>query len=268
MTASADRHRYFAALAWALIASAAGAASAKTLVIAAPDLPPMIDRAGDGREATIVRETLAACGHDVGFHVVPFSRHWQIYRYDPAIDAVTTVPTDLALPGYPSGVYIQYQNGASTLQASRLKISTLGDLTGRAVASFPSAKAILPGLEAAAPRFASYQEFADQLTHSKLLFARRIDAVLADGLIFAEYGRQLILRADHGEVLPFDPHQPERFTAIFPPTPYVMAFRDQGLRDDFDRCFATLSRSGRIDAINRAVVSRYRDTVGDQYLGY
>ena len=71
-----------------------------------------------------------------------------------------------------------------------------------------------------------------------------------------------------GGGLPFDPAQPVQFTAIFPPTPYSMVFRDESLRGDFDRCLAELKEKGRIDAIDKAAVARYSATVGNQYLSF
>lgn len=258
--------------------SAALPAAARPVTILAPELPPMITADGTGREASIIRETLAACGHEAHFKVVPFGRHWNDFR-DTAqvgaqvgaqagaqVDAVTTVPAGMEMPGSRSVPYILYQNGASVLKSSGLTVQSLADLAGKRVITFSGAPDVLPGLRAAIPSFGDFRERADQMVHSNLLFARRVDAVLADGLIFAEYNRQLREKAKSAGGLPFDPAQPVQFTAIFPPTPYSMVFRDATLRADFDRCFAELKAKGRIDAIDREWVARYADTVGDRYL--
>ena len=240
-------------------------AGARELSIIASELPPMFTRNGSGHEADIVRETLAACGHSVKFTVVPSSRNWSEFKRG-AYDAVTTVPPDMDLGGQKSAVYIRYQNGASVLASSGLTVKSLSDLVGRRVITFASARKILPGLHNAAESFADYRENAGQLIHSKLLFAARVDVVLGDGLIFAEYNRQLRERAKAGESLPFNPHQSTIFTAIFPPTSYVMVFKDGGVRDDFNHCFQQLSESGRIAAILKKAVEPYRDALGAQYL--
>ncbi|MCG5241561.1 substrate-binding periplasmic protein [Azospirillum doebereinerae] len=259
--------RAFGILGVALLAVAGqvSMASAKPVTVLVPELPPMVASDGTGREASIIGETLALCGHKAEFKIVPFGRHWIDYRDGAAVDAVATVPTDMPLPGSRSVPYIRYQNGASVLKAGGLAVASLADLAGKRVITFSGAPDVLPGLREAIPSFADFRERADQMVHSNLLFAGRVDAVLADGLIFAEYNRQLQEKAKNGG-LPFDPRQDVVFTAIFPPTLYTMMFREAALREEFDRCYADLVKSGRVDAINRDFVSRYYSTVGDRYL--
>lgn len=243
--------------------------AAEDLRIIVPELPPMIDKDGKGHEATLIIETLATCGHQVEFHVVPFSRHWADYRPEAnGFDAVATVPPGLDLPGYASDDYISYQNGASVLKDSGLDIEALADLKGKRVVTFAGGKDILPGVRDVVANFTDFREIADQLIHSAALFARRTDVVLSDGLIIAEYNRQFQERFRVGDKLAFNPMQPVAFTAIFPPSPYHMVFRDAPIRDDFNRCLAQLKAEGRVDAIMREAVERHRATVGSQYLNY
>ena len=251
-------------------------ASARPVTVLAPELPPMMSTDGTGREASIISETLAACGHEAHFKVVPFGRHWNDYRDSTQaggqgggqVDAVSTVPAGMEMPGTRSAPYILYQNGASVLKSSGLTVQSLADLAGKRVITFSGAPDVLPGLRAAIPSFGDFRERADQMVHSNLLFAGRVDAVLADGLIFAEYNRQLQEKAKAAGGLPFDPAQPVQFTAIFPPTAYSMVFRDEQLRADFDRCLVELKAKGRLDAIDREWVARYSATVGDRYLSH
>jgi ABC-type amino acid transport substrate-binding protein len=251
-------------------------AAARPVTVLAPELPPMVSADGTGREATIIKEALAGCGHEVRFKVVPFGRHWNDYRDSVQaggqgavqVDAVSTVPAGVEMPGARSAPYILYQNGASVLTSSGLNVQSLADLAGKRVITFSGAPDVLPGLRAAIPSFGDFRERADQMVHSNLLFAGRVDAVLADGLIFAEYNRQLQEKAKSAGGLPFDPAQPVQFTAIFPPTAYSMVFRDESLRADFDRCLAEMKAKGRIDAIDREWVARYAATVGDRYLSH
>lgn len=262
------RRRCVAVALWFFAAlCAARPGLADQLVIVAPELPPMFHPDGTGRDALIIRETLGACGHSVRFRIVPMGRHWGDYGTG-AADGVAVVPPGMRLPGWESDVYARYQNGASVLASSGLKVGSLADLVGKRVVTFAGGTEILPGLREIADRFADLRERADQMVHSNLLFAGRVDAVLGDGLIFAEYNRQLRDRSAAGQHLPFDPAQSVVFTAIFPPSPYTMVFRNERLRDDFNRCLAVLSVTGRIDDIARAAVEPYRDTVGNRYLGY
>ncbi|PWC87288.1 ABC transporter substrate-binding protein [Azospirillum sp. TSH100] len=264
--------------AFAALLGTAPPVAARPVTVLAPELPPMVSADGTGREATIIRETLAACGHEARFKVVPFGRHWNDYRDSVQagqgnggqgigqVDAVSTVPPGMEMPGARSAPYILYQNGASVLKGSGLNVQSVSDLAGKRVITFSGAPDVLPGLRAAIPSFGDFRERADQMVHSNLLFAGRVDAVLADGLIFAEYNRQLQEKAKSAGGLPFDPAQPVQFTAIFPPTAYSMMFRDESLRADFDRCLAEMKAKGRIDAIDRDWVARYAATVGDRYL--
>lgn len=249
---------------------------ADTLRITVPLLPPMAVPDGTGHEQKIMAETLARCGHLVNFILYPFGTHWRIYADDLkgegngalSLDAVSTIPPGLTLPGEPSRDYIQYQNGVSVLENSGPVPLSLADLSGRKVVAFADARVILPGLEQAIPSFSGYVEKADQMAHATLLFGLRVDAILSDGLIAAEYNRKLRSRANAGERFAFDSTQNVRFHALFPPSPYHMVFRKRVHRDEFDRCLADMITTGRIAALMGEAVSTYREFVGDQYLGY
>lgn len=238
--------------------------TAAEISILAPNLPPMVMENGEGREAEIIRASLERCGHTVAFTVQPFTRHWASYS-DGDGDAVTTVPMGMPLPGTATSSYISYQNGVSFLGARESAFSALEDLSSHNVVSFRGASEILSGLADASGSFGDYREVTDQIVHSRLLFSGRTDAVIGDGMIFAEYNHQL---ASESSDLGFDPTQATVFKATFEPSQYGMNFRDEALAADFDRCFAEASADGTIDAINANWVNRYRDVLGDQYLGY
>lgn len=246
--------------------SVAGPAAAKNLTVIAANLPPMMDEKGQGREADILREAFECAGHTIQFKVEPFTRHWETFKSGEG-DVVTTVPIGMDFPGaVVSRHYIAYQNGASVLSAGGLSVKSLGDLAGKSAITFIGGREILPGLKEA--KLADVREQADQLIHSNLLFAKRVDAVLGDGLIFAEYNRQLVERAKSGASLQFDPAQPVTFTAIFPPNRFGAGFRDASLKAGFDECIGKMEASGRIQAINKTYIDKYRDTVGNQYVAY
>lgn len=248
----------------AVVIAAARPARADMVEVVAANLPPMMTESGEGREAELIRAALERCDHDVIFRVQPFTRHWENFQ-EGVGDAVATVP-----PGYPIGAettepYIQFQNGVSVLASKEPSVERLSDLAGRNVIAFGDASEILPGLKEAVPGFAGYREVTDQIVQSRMLFANRTDAVIGDGMLLAEYNRSLL---ETPGSLSFDPSQPVIFTKIFEPSDYVMAFRDAALADDFDRCFAEIRADGTVDAINSAWVDRYRDVLGNDYLGY
>lgn len=237
---------------------------AADLSILAPNLPPMVMENGEGREAEIIRATLERCGHNVTFVVQPFTRHWASYEKGDG-DGVTTVPMGMPLPGTASASYISYQNGVSYLTSRDAGFVELSDLNTHNVVSFRGASDILPGLADATGAFGDYREVTDQIVHSRLLFSGRTDAVIGDGMIFAEYNQQL---ASNPDALGFDPSQDTVFTATFEPSQYGMNFRDAQIAADFDKCFTEASAEGVIDDINAKWVDRYREVLGDQYLGY
>ena len=147
----------------------------------------------------------------------------------------------------------------------RLEKRDLSALSGQSVIAFMGASDIIPGLKDAVPAFKSYKEIADQIGQSRMIFGQRVDAVIGDGMIFAEYNRQL---RDQAGGLMFDPNQDVTFQATFAPSDYGMYFRSEALTADFNRCHAEAVADGSLAAINRAWADRYRDTLGDQYLGH
>ena len=243
----------------ALIATT-GPALAQDLTIKMGELPPHVDSDGTGREAELIRSVAEACGWSVAFEVEPFTRHWRSFQ-DGAGDAVGTVPVGMDLGGTATDVYIEYRNGATVLDASGLTPSSLDDLSGLSVVTFAGAEGILPGLPEAKSTFSDYREVADQLTHSRMLFGERVDAVLGEGMIVAEYSQRL--SDDPDSVV--DATQPATFTPIFEATPYTMVFRDPDLAAAFDSCLA--QAADQVDAINADYVARYRDVIGDAYGG-
>lgn len=229
-------------------------------------LPPNMNQQGEGREADIITETLASCGHSVQFKAQPFTRHWDTYRNNTQYDAVTTVPSDLELPGARSDIYIEYHNGLSTLKEANLKLSSLSDLKDLRVIAFKGAKDMLPGLKEIIPTMKSYKEDARQINQSRLLFAKRTNVVLGDGLIFAAYNADLRAQSQ-SESLGFNPNQQVTFKAMFKPNGLTMMFRNSNMRDEFNKCFRQLQTTGRIQKINTKYIDQYRNTVGREYLG-
>ena len=230
---------------------------AKEIIISAGNIPPHMTQDGTGREADIISATLKACGHRAKFIVQPFPQRWDKYRNDPAVDAVATVPGNFGLPGAQSVTYINYHDGVSVVGDTAPK--SLYDLSGLNVVAFTGAQSLLPGLQAARATFQSCHETSNQPEQVRRLFAGRIDAVIGDGLIFANSVARL--RAQDQKELP------ARFHAIFAPTPYHMVFRDSTMQQDFDRCYHDLKAAGKIDAINDTYLTDHRATLGDTYQG-
>ncbi len=246
----------------AALSLTAAPAFADTIQILAADLPPMVYSDGSGREAEIVTEVMAHCGHEVEYVVQPFTRHWASFEGG-AGDAVMTVPLGMPMAGAQSAPYISYQNGVSYLTSSGSDFAALDDLAGLSIAAFEGASGILPGLADAQGSFGSYREMADQKTQSKLLFGGRVDGILGDGMLFAAYAASL---RDAGSASGVDANQELEFRAIFEPSNYAMNFRDPDMSVAFDRCFSELEANGTIAAINTKWIDKYRDTLENNYL--
>lgn len=242
----------------------AAPALADNITVLIGHLPPMSFEDGTGREAEIITHVMARCDMTVTFNVQPFTRHWKAYEAGQG-DAVATVPAGMPIDGAPSNVYIQFQNGVSALEDRGLDFAELDDLAGHSVIGFMGASTILPGLAEASTSFGRYEEVADQIRQSRMVFAGRADAVIGDGMIFAELNRSL--RAS-GDTPGFDPNQPVRFQAIFAPSDYTMAFRNPDHQASFDQCLSAAQADGSIAAIDAKWVEKYRDSLGSQYLGH
>lgn len=241
-----------------------GTAMAAEITVMAGDLPPMVNSDGTGREAEIISAVLGHCGHTAVFVVQPFTRHWQSFESGSG-DAVSTVPIGMPTGGTQTNSYISYQNGVSFLTSSNHEATELSDLNGWNIVAFEGASNIIPGLAGATSAFKSYREMADQKTQSKLLYGKRVDGILGDGMLFAEFSKQL---QQAGASAGVDASQSIEFRAIFDPSPYAMSFRDPAMAAEFDRCFSELDQAGTIAEINTKWTDQYRETLKDNYMSY
>jgi polar amino acid transport system substrate-binding protein len=216
--------------------------------IAAALLPPKMDSKGDGQEAEIIVAALVAGGEkrSIEFHVMPFTRHWQVFETDNRFDAVTTVPDELTLDGLRSEPYIDYQNGVFYDVAAfpnGLGGDPLKALAGKRIVAFAGAATILPGMRDVSDKSSEYLERKDQLSHSVMFAKGAVDAVVADELIFAFYTREF-LGADYFRVAAttvFDP--------VFCPTAYHLMFRGELLRNAFNKGLAIIRSDGTLGKI-------------------
>ena len=229
---------------------------AQDLEVRMAEIPPHMGMDGGGREADIIRAVAGTCGWTVTFVVEPFTRHWRSFENGRG-DAAGTVPIDMDLGGTRTAPYVAYRNGVTMLDATGIEPTSLDDLAGLNVVAVAGAAGVLPGLLEARAGFASYREVGDQLSHSRLLFGRRVQAILGDGMIAAENNRRLA----NGSIATVDTDQPVSFFPIFEPTPFVLVFRDPNLARDFDACLARSADA--ITVINAAYAERYRDLIGN-----
>lgn len=240
-------------------------ASAVDLEMIAPNIPPHFDEAGNGRIGDVIKATLKACGHEVSFTMVPFGRHWKDYADDEGFDGLATAEADQTFPGFTTRPFIDLQDGATVLIGSGLeRVMTVEELYGRRIVAFPNADKIL-GIEASVPKFKSFKMRANRFDQIRPLLAGRADAILADGLITANFIELLGKSAEAGQEPDVDATRPVVFRRIFSAGPQRLYFRGESIARDFDRCFRVLLESGEVERITKPYVDRFRGVLGDQY---
>ena len=246
----------------------ASAARAAELQMIAPNIPPHFDAQGNGRIGDVIAATLKACGHTVSFTMVPFGRHWKDYVDNEGFDGLATAEADQTFPGYTTKPFMHLQDGAMVLAGTGLEqIISVEELHGKRIVAFPNADEIL-GIEASVPQFKSFKMRANRFDQIRPLFSGRTDAILADGLITANFIQILRNNAKAGQEPDVDPALPVVFRKIFGAGSQRLYFRDEGTTRDFDRCFEELMASGEIERITKPYVDRYREVLGDQYPNY
>jgi len=219
-------------------------------------LPPQMGADGQGREAEIIRRALRAggIGRQIEFHVVPFTRQWELFRSDSRFDMVTTVPVEIQLDGLQSSPYINYQNGIIYKDADfpgGLGDSPFARLNGRRVVTFAGASSILDDVRQLVSNASMYIERANQASHSMMFVNGLVDVVIADELIFANYTNDL-LGAGYGAFM-----ANVRFDPVFCPTPYHAVFRDESLRNAFEEGLKVIKANGTVAAIDQTFRRRY-----------
>ncbi|WP_068494083.1 substrate-binding periplasmic protein [Paramagnetospirillum marisnigri] len=208
--------------------------------------PYVIPEETRGMEYDIVKEALALEGHTLRPHYMPQGRVAKELGGG-QLEAALTQRMEVGLPAHYSDVYITYQNFAITLASRNLAVDKEEDLAGKSIIAFQRAALYLgPRFKAVVEANPLYREESRQVVQPIMLYLDRIDVVIADRNIFNWFAHQPEVAAK------VDTRQPLRFHPLFPPTDYRMAFRDEGLRDAFNRGLAKLRASGAYDRIVRA----------------
>ncbi|MGL1936101.1 MAG: transporter substrate-binding domain-containing protein [Fibrobacterales bacterium] len=221
--------------------------SAKTLELTASlSVEPYINSSdGTGFETDIVKEIFTSEGYTVTFDYQPLHRTKYSFKAG-SIDGVMTIQSY-----YPetegaffSDEYITYHNFIITLQSSHSKINTISDLKDMSIVAFQQAHLAF-GNEFTEMTKANqdYAEKANQKNQVAMFFAKRIDAILMDTLIFNYYRQQLTQYSTEQKITYHD---------LFESSNFRMAFREEKVRDAFNRGLKKIKKSGRYKAIIRS----------------
>lgn len=257
----------------ALALVVAVAAQAKELRMVAPIIPPHFDDQGAGRIGDVIKATLARCHYEVQYTMVPFGRHWQEYKDSASFDGLATAEADQAFPGFSTRPFMHLQDGATVMARRGLQgIKSVNELGGRNVVAFPNARQIL-GIEGEVANFASYGERSNRYDQIRPLFADRVDAILADGLITAHFIGVLTDSARAGSEPEIDPSLQFVFrkdisggaaTPVFSGSDCRQQFRPllQGASKRGRRCKACASLPRSLPLYRRRPISRLLSASG------
>lgn len=217
-------------------------------------IPPyVIKDINAGVEVDIIREAFKAVGHEAEFVYLPNLR-LPVAFADGIVDCIASnaaydLATDSGVPAYYSDVTVVFQNYAITLDKNGFTINSISDLADKSVLGFNNAIKYL-GEEYAAMAEANerYSELADQALQVRMLFSGRVDVVVSDMRIF-RYWRKLLIRSSVADAISLD--QRMAFHPIFSAAPRHVGFRDDTMRDLFNKGLAILKKSGAVAAIEK-----------------
>lgn len=214
--------------------------------------PYVIREKNAGIEYDIIREALAEEGYRMVPVYVPFMRVTASFRQG-EVDAAATMQDNAQVKAYFSDPHVIYRNYAISMARNHYRIDSIEDLGNYSIDAFQNAKVFLgPRFAAAATRSKHYGEHADQSEQNRMLYVGRAEVVVADINIFKFHEAEIDDLAAHG----IKTHEPVAYHAVFPPTPYQVAFASEALRDAFNRGLAKLHKSGEYERIFDRYVPR------------
>ncbi len=200
-----------------------------------------------GLEHDLIKAAFELAGFQMELYYGPMERlHVLLARGE--LDAIATTSPVSGIPAFYSVPYVEYQNVAITLARREIELGSIDELGNYSVSAFQRARFLLgeefQAMTVSNPR---YREEARQVIRNLLLYAGRVDVVIADLRIFQAFNHEI------GDQV--DTRQPIRVHRLFPPSPYSVGFTDPDKRDRFNLGLQRLRESGRYQRIE----ARYAD---------
>lgn len=209
-------------------------AQAKTelTILVGLDKPPYIDlNDSSGYELDLLRLLSKKMGYDAVFLHVPNARIKDL-MLDGRADIATLQKPDPTQQLYFSLPYIRYQNVAASLASRSLQLRQLEQLKPYSVVAFHNARTLLgPEYQQLVRLVMNYQEVANQSQQLQMLLLERCDVVVMDRNIFYYYAK-----------LAGQSMQPFDIAAVFKPSLYSAAFKNERLRTKFDKALAEIQQ--------------------------
>ena len=206
--------------------------------------PPYINSSKrSGMEYEIVEEALK----NAGFQLFPvFVNFGDVPEQlvEKNVDAAMAMKESSGVEAFYSDEYITYHNFPITLESSGITINKVGDLEGKTISAFPNAELYLgPEFKKIARDDPGYSEVALQYKQNIDLYSGVVDVVIADINVFK--WNNLHPRVTES----VDVEKEVVYHRIFKPSHYSVAFRDEQIRDAFNKALAEMKSSGRYKEI-------------------
>lgn len=205
------------------------------------DKPPYVNHeTASGLEVEILRRVFLEMGYGMTPTFQPPARSVRSLELG-RVDAMATITN---MPKFHlSDSYITFHNYAWTLKSKSHRITKMSDLEKRSVIAFQNARFFLGStFDKAVAKNPEYQEYADQARQLKMLLMDRVDVIVCEERTLKM--NQEKLRAANSSSMPeLEKH------ALFPESKYSVAFRDEKLRDSFNKSLHKIRQRGDLQEV-------------------
>lgn len=235
-------------LAISLLSSFSCLAGKKITIACGDALAPWVMPAKDnGIIISLLRESLEPAGYDIEMFYFPYARRIKSYQFDD-MDAVCDIkPKTIALEkleGFLSDEAYAYENFAYALKKHHFNFTHLKDLVSHSIMSWQgAAKHLGSDYAEMAKNNPLYRENNSQELQIELLFLGRFDVIQLDQNIFDYY------RLKVASETTIDTSQLVDKFPLFGKSPNSILFREEQIRDAFNKGLKALKQSGRYDEI-------------------
>ncbi|MGB5494001.1 MAG: hypothetical protein WBM97_05940 [Sedimenticolaceae bacterium] len=207
------------------------------IAISCPYAPYFGTGGSNGREWRLIVSAFLEFGQQVQHLYVSYEDALRYFESD-EVEGVW-VCGGMGMPDmnyYPSAPLLERRFVVATLAETGLEFEQLDALEGYKVGIHPDVLRVLQ--PQTLQRSEDFEKIANHVLLASLLFTERIDALITEESVFNENLR-LVPRAA-------DPAQPIQFHLLFKPVFPRIMFKDQALRDRFDKALqkVTVSRIG------------------------
>lgn len=204
------------------------------------DKPPYVNHeTASGLEVEILRRVFLDMGYDMTPTFQPPARSVRSLE----LGRVGAMATITNMPKFHlSDPYITFHNYAWTLKNKSHRISKMADLEKRSVIAFQNARFFLgSGFSSAVAKSPDYQEYADQTRQLKMLLMDRVDVIVCEERTLKMNQQKLKLTTN--------PMPEIEKHALFPESKYSVAFRDEKLRDSFNKSLNKIRQRGDLQEV-------------------